>query len=142
MSYDICGDNRFELIEKYKKKLIESTNIEDSPEEMKVLNDIFFRLWQMGWLDRLEKKGEEIDRLREMLAKKGEWVSVTERLPEYNGITEEVLITTSDGDIDIGGMGRLGWWRCEANEGFEWINDVIAWQPLPQPYKAESENKE
>ena len=74
MSYNICGDNRFELIEKYKKKLIESTNIEDSPEEMKVLNDIFFRLWQMGWLDRLEKKGEEIDGLREMLAKKGEWI--------------------------------------------------------------------
>ena len=74
MSYDICGDNRFELIEKYKKKLIEATNIEDSPEEMKVLNDIFFRLWQMGWLDRLEKKSEEIDRLREMLDKKGEWI--------------------------------------------------------------------
>lgn len=51
---DLCTDNRFELIEKYKKKLIEATNIEDSQDEMNVLGDILFRFWQMGWLDRLE----------------------------------------------------------------------------------------
>ena len=49
-----CGDNRFELIKKYKDKLIESTNIETSPEEMLVLDNILFRMWQMGWLDKLE----------------------------------------------------------------------------------------
>ena len=52
---DLCDDNRFELIEKYKNRLIKYTNIEDSPDEMKVLNSIFFRLWQMGWLDILER---------------------------------------------------------------------------------------
>lgn len=52
---DICTDNRFELIEKYKKKLIESTNIESSQDEMAVLDDLLFRFWQMGWLDRLEQ---------------------------------------------------------------------------------------
>ena len=51
---DQCGDNRFELIKKYKDKLIESTNIETSPEEMLVLDDILFRMWQIGWLDSLE----------------------------------------------------------------------------------------
>lgn len=51
---DLCNDNRFELIEKFKKKLIESTNIETSPEEMKVIDNILFRFWQMGWLDKLE----------------------------------------------------------------------------------------
>ena len=51
---DLCTDNRFELIEKYKKKLIEATNIEDAQDEMNVLGDILFRFWQMGWLDRLE----------------------------------------------------------------------------------------
>ena len=51
---DLCTDNRFELIEKYKKKLIEATNIEDAQDEMNVLGDILFRMWQMGWLDRLE----------------------------------------------------------------------------------------
>lgn len=52
---DVCTDNRFELIEKYKKKLIESTNIESAPDEMAVLDDLLFRFWQMGWLDRLEQ---------------------------------------------------------------------------------------
>lgn len=62
---DICTDNRFELIEKYKKELIEGTNIETSQDEMAVLDSLFFRFWQMGWLDRLElperKKGKWID---------------------------------------------------------------------------------
>ena len=49
---DICGDNRFELIEKYKQKLLDATNIEDSPEEMAVIDNILFRFWQMGWLDK------------------------------------------------------------------------------------------
>ena len=46
----ICGDNRFEIIKAYKDKLIEYTNIEDSPEEMAALDNILFRFWQMGWL--------------------------------------------------------------------------------------------
>jgi hypothetical protein len=52
---DICTDNRFELIEKYKKELIESTNIETAQDEMAVLDNLLFRIWQMGWLDRLEQ---------------------------------------------------------------------------------------
>lgn len=52
---DLCTDNRFKLIEKYRQKLIEGTNIETSQKEMMVLDDILFRCWQMGWLDILEK---------------------------------------------------------------------------------------
>ena len=54
MSGDICGDNRFEVIEKCKQKLIEATNIETSPDEMAVLDSILFRFWQMGWLPAAE----------------------------------------------------------------------------------------
>lgn len=49
-----CEDGRFALIAKYKQKLIEATNIESSPEEMAVLDEILFRFWQVGWLDKLE----------------------------------------------------------------------------------------
>ena len=48
----LCGDNRFEVIDKAKEALIESTNIEDSPKEMAVLDNFLFRCWQMGWLDK------------------------------------------------------------------------------------------
>ena len=50
MSGELCTDNRFEIIAAYKKKLIEATNIEDSPEEMAVIDNILFRFWQMDWL--------------------------------------------------------------------------------------------
>lgn len=56
MSYGggMCGDDRFEIIEAAKKRLIEATNIESSPDEMKVLDSFLFRAWQMGWLDCIE----------------------------------------------------------------------------------------
>ena len=66
---NMCTDNRFELIEKYKKELIESTNIETSQDEMAVLDNLLFRFWQMGWLDRLEQPER----------KKGEWQKVDEQ---------------------------------------------------------------
>ena len=51
---DICGDNRFEIIERAKKHLLDATNIDTSPKEMEVLDDFLFRCWQMGWLDRYD----------------------------------------------------------------------------------------
>jgi len=53
--YGQCGDNRFWIIEKAKKDIIEKTNIESSPDEMKVLDNILFRAWQMGWLNKYEE---------------------------------------------------------------------------------------
>lgn len=52
---NIAGDNRFEIIDKAKKDLLESTNIEMSPDEMKVLDEFLFRCWQMGWLRKYEE---------------------------------------------------------------------------------------
>lgn len=51
---ETCGDNRFEIIEKAKKNLIDSTNISSSPDEMKVLDSFLYRCWQMGWLNKYD----------------------------------------------------------------------------------------
>lgn len=51
--YDTCGDDRFDLIAKAKQKLLDATNIDSSPDEIAVLDNILFRCWQMGWLDQL-----------------------------------------------------------------------------------------
>lgn len=51
MEKEGCSDNRFAIIEQAKKALIASTNVESSPDEMKVLDSILFRCWQMGWLE-------------------------------------------------------------------------------------------
>ena len=68
----IC-DDRFEIISKAKKHIIEATNIEMSSKEMEVLDNFLFRCWQMGWLkndykaleiENAELK-EQIERLEE-----------------------------------------------------------------------------
>lgn len=61
MIYDVCGDNRFEIIEKAKIALIESTNIETSEDEMKVIDNFLFRCWQMGWLDKYDYTDEQTE---------------------------------------------------------------------------------
>lgn len=88
MSEDVCSDNRFELIAKARDALLKSTNIEDSPNEMAVLDSILFRCWQMGWLDRpnavedceSEKLKTENAELRELVSDMWEYIYVgTER---------------------------------------------------------------
>lgn len=49
-----CDDNRMEIIKRAKDAMISGTNIQSSPEEMAVLDDILFRAWQMGWLKEYE----------------------------------------------------------------------------------------
>lgn len=79
------------------------------------------------------------------------WIPVTERLPEEN---KEVLITyrykegegdTSHSDIDITtygtmyiGITRVKDWRPPF-EYFHLNYEVIAWMPLPTPYKGGEE---
>lgn len=59
---DVCGDNRFEIIAKAKADLLNSTNIDTSEDEIKVIDSFLFRCWQMGWLERYEEKWIKIDR--------------------------------------------------------------------------------
>ena len=53
---DLCTDNRFEIIERAKTDLLESTNIETNKDEMRVIDNFLFRCWQMGWLGRYESE--------------------------------------------------------------------------------------
>ena len=116
---NICLDNRFELINKYKQELIEATNIETSPEEMAVIDSILFRFWQMRWLDKLELVSAE---------HKGKWIPCSERLPK---VGEVCLLTVHD----------IDWNETECdyviigtyNNNYK--NHIMAWMPLPEPYK-------
>ena len=55
---DICGDNRFEIIKRAKKDIIEKTNIESDEDEMRVLDRFLFRCWQMGWIDMYNEENK------------------------------------------------------------------------------------
>lgn len=60
---DMCGDNRFTIIKRAKKDIIQSTNIESHEDEMKVLDSFLFRCWQMGWLDKYDTNKNWEDRV-------------------------------------------------------------------------------
>ena len=58
MDRAICGDNRFEIIEKAKQAILEETNIKDDKAQMAELDNFLFRCWQMGWLKKYEQDNE------------------------------------------------------------------------------------
>ena len=67
-----------------------------------------------------------------------EWIPVSERLPE-EGLT--VLTFDTNGDIEFGAYEDGKWeWLAESCSGYWTRNDgVIAWMPLPEPYREDGE---
>lgn len=71
-----------------------------------------------------------------------DWIPVEERLPEDNPDSdyyESVIVTLLDGRCAPGVYrnGDKEWW-VEAEDGgkkYTFESDVIAWRPLPEPYK-------
>lgn len=45
---EVCGDNRFEIIQRAKEDLINSTNIEIFLKEIKILDNFFISLLAIG----------------------------------------------------------------------------------------------
>ena len=70
------------------------------------------------------------------------WIPVSERLPKKYKI---VIVSTEDGVYPEARYSEEdGWeWAYESGADYwEEIDGVIAWIPLPEPYKAESEEEE
>ena len=79
--------------------------------------------------------------------KESGWIPCSERLPECDDYAETnaLLFQTKVGSIEVGYFGRKNAWRdayfrhYRTACGFD-VSDVIAWQPLPEPYKPEAAN--
>ena len=65
------------------------------------------------------------------------WILCNERLPEtFEPEAKAYLTTNEDGMIGVSYY-HHGW-----SNGYESIFDIIAWQPLPEPYREEQEDEQ
>ena len=126
---EMCGDNRFEVIRKAKKHLIEATNIDTSSDEMKVLDNFLFRAWQMGWLSKYDPTLQ--DATDTNVGNK--WVSVDERLP-----TEEEISRAPFGRFLVSIFGVIfeavyvnGYFAMSGGR----LHSVSHWMNYPEPPK-------
>ena len=78
-----CDDDRFKIIGKAKEDLLKSTNIDSSPDEMKVLDVFLFRCGQMGWLNQY-KEGNSTDEIMKLRDKLSDLTVRYECLKELN----------------------------------------------------------
>ena len=73
-----------------------------------------------------------------------EWIPCSERLPKENeyvgNVCKYYLIQDEYGDMHVAHLSGRGW---ETIESFVPLRcDVLAWMPLPMPYREESEVEE
>jgi hypothetical protein len=64
------------------------------------------------------------------------WIPVSERLPEHSG---NYLVTIADSNYENGQVFKISWFYPSDNRWSFKNANVLAWMPLPEPYKAESE---
>ena len=65
------------------------------------------------------------------------WILCNERLPEtFEPEAKAYLTTNEDGMIGVSYY-HHGW-----SNGYESVFDIIAWQPLPEPYREEQEDED
>jgi len=82
------------------------------------------------------KVSDAVDLLRELpsVTPQTRWIPVSEKLPDEK---DYCLCCDKDGYITIGFVSK--WSKQWCFDDPEVDIDVIAWMPLPEPYKAESE---
>ena len=72
------------------------------------------------------------------------WIPVSEKLPEENEYIGDVckyyLIQDEYGDMHVAHLSNVGWIPMDSLKAIG--GEVIAYMPLPQPYKGESEESD
>lgn len=68
------------------------------------------------------------------------WIPCSERLPKYG---KTVLITNAKGNVSYGRFHGVEFWKEGGDKFWQWkkntIEHVLAWMPLPEPYKEEED---
>ena len=117
-------------------KAVKQEPCEDAISRQAALDEIISRLGISGEKYLLESERYIYQIIKDLppVTPKQRWIPVSERLP--SGKTEDYLACCSDGYIStIMYDAHNGRWLIAGTE-------VVAWMPLPEPYKTESEGKD
>ena len=94
-------------------------------------------------LSENSKSVEALDMAIKALEQRSRWIPVSEKLPKENEYIGDVckyyLVQDEYGDMHVAHLSNVGWIPMDSLKAIG--DEVIAWMPLPQPYKAESEDK-
>lgn len=141
---DICNIHfvREDLKFKVGKAIMNGTPF-DSTEEYIKKSDLMAKVVTETLSDYTEDDviyADVINSLPTYSLNKGEWIPVSERLPK---VDQEVLATTKWGEVTIAERLDIGsdCWFINEGDSNAYTEDILAWQPLPEPYRAESEEK-
>lgn len=81
---------------------------------------------------------DEVEMFIKEFPKVCEWIPVSDRLPEKDGyyfVTKRLIDGRIQTDIEPFWTGA-DWWKSEFHFAGIDLWEVLAWQPLPEPYKA------
>lgn len=85
-----------------------------------------------------------VNRIKALPSADAEWIPCSERVPKENEYVDNVckyyLIQDEYGDMHVAHLSGRGWETIESIKALGC--DVIAWMPLPKPYREESEVEE
>ncbi len=100
-----------------------------------------------GWNKGYKEILEDIRNLPSVSPFPCDWIPVSERLPEKRGdylVTQKAVFTdyVYRNIAVFTDKKRPGWYKYDSEWGYYEIDGVVAWMPLPEPYKAESEVEE
>lgn len=95
----------------------------------------------MGMLQDLQDEFEPIQNIADthqlLVDKNNGWIPCNERLPETFE-PKAYLTTNEEGMIGVSYYHPM----CGWSNGYESVFDIIAWQPLPEPYREEQEDEQ
>jgi len=74
-----------------------------------------------------------------VLAEQTRWIPVSENYPKINDVYEKFLVIDADGEMSVQTF-FVTLMGCQPY--FSGGRDVVAWMPLPKPYRAESEEND
>lgn len=99
----------------------EDARLELSPEDVRCMNRLI----------------HTINLVNSISEKSNKWILCSERLPEENGV---YIISYEDAVTWLEWFNGK-WFFYPSNPAIEETGTIIAWMPLPKPYKAERSNK-